>query len=133
MSVTDAIQAALISGLKSDPILAGMVGGRIYDRAPSNAAVPYVSLGPEDWTQTPGDCLRHINGTIQLDVWSRKPGRRECKAISDRLAQLVHEVDLVLSELPPAFCLVTMRRILDDPDGVTTHGVVQVQVSADGI
>lgn len=136
MSVTDAVQVALVTRLRADAPLAGLIAGRVFDDVPPDggAAFPYVSLGPEDWTDPLAECFEAEDGTIQLDVWSRSPGREECKRIVDRIATLFRDTDLTLPA--PYRCLsvvLIQRRIFRDPDGVTMHGVVQLRIQTEEV
>ena len=131
-SVTTAVQAAMAQAMRSDPVLTSIIGDRVFDDVPTDAPHPCVSFGPEDWQQVQGDCLATIQGTVQVDVWSRAPGRSEAKEIADHVATLFHDVELVLQ--PPwrgVACDVVMRRVFDDPDGITKHAVVMVAVIAE--
>ena len=131
-SVTTAVQAAMVQAMRSDPVLTSIIGDRVFSKAPSDAASPYITFGPKDWLQVQGDCLATIQGTVQVDVWSRAPGPEEAEEIADHVATLFHDVELVLqSPWRGVACDVVMRRKLDDPDGVTTHCVVMVAVIAE--
>lgn len=134
MSVTDAVQVAIVTALKADAPLTGMVSGRVLDHLPTDAPHPCISLGPEEWPQTWADCLDGVEGTVQIDIWSREPGRREAKGITDRVAAILHGAELTLAgDYRAVSCEVILRRILRDPDGITTHGVVQVRIEADAV
>ena len=131
MSVTDAVQVALVARLKADTALTALIGGRVFDDVPPDgrAQHPYVSLGPEDWTDPMAECLDGENGVLQIDVWSREPGRLECKRITDRIATMFRDTALALP--PPYRCVsvvLMQRQIFRDPDGLTMHGMVQLRV-----
>lgn len=131
MSLTEAVQRAIVTRLRSDAQLVAMIGDRVFDDVPEQAQMPYVSLGPEDWQPIDdGVCLSGDDGTLQIDVWSRAPGRIECKRIVDRVAALFADLDVALpSPHPSARMRVSLKRIFDEVD--QRHGVVQIDIATD--
>ncbi|WPM82078.1 DUF3168 domain-containing protein [Brucella pseudintermedia] len=61
---------------------------------------------------------------MQLDVWSRKPGFPECRQVGDlvRRAVLGAEIELPDNRLVSISHRQTMTT--RDPDGLTSHGIV---------
>lgn len=134
MSITDAVQVALVGALRADATLAAEIGDRVFDAVPEDAVHPYVSLGPEDWRDPMADCLIGETGVVQIDIWSRDVGRRECKRITDRIERMFRDGALALPA--PYRCVsvaVILRRILQDPDGRTSHGVVQLRIETEEV
>jgi hypothetical protein len=72
------------------------------------------------------ECIDGEEITIQLDCWSRSVGAIGCTRIVDAVRKALHDKDLQLSDNALVEMQVTLWRIMDDPDGLTTHGVVQV-------
>lgn len=129
MSVSAAAQKAILAALKADASLVGLVDGRIYDRVPPVPTFPYITFGPEDWVTADAECISAEEGTVQIDVWSRNMGVIEAKRIIGAVRGAVHEAELVMDEPYVAVvCRVGMTRVLDDPDGLTTHGVVRIDM-----
>lgn len=129
MSITEAVQRALVSTMRADPALQALVDTRVFDDVPVSADHPYVSLGPEDWRPIDDDCLSGDDGFVQIDVWSRAPGRVECKRITDRIARLFQGALLELEAPYVAVSVrVVLKRVLGDPDAGTRHGVLQLEV-----
>jgi hypothetical protein len=120
------LQGMMRSRLGDWPPLQAIVGQRIYDQPPTGAALPYVVLGPVQAIDlTRDDCVIDWEVFAQLDVWSRAVGFPECK-------QIAIECDAALGERHPP--LLGMRigffeprgqRFLRDPDGITSHGVLE--------
>ena len=101
----------------------------VYDRVPADpfgTKTSYVSFGPEDSHEDDSECITGVSTTIQIDVWSRKPGSVECKMLTNLVRKALHRKPLSLSENALVDVWVKMVRIMRDPDGVTSHGVVQV-------
>lgn len=129
--VTEAVQRAVVALLRADAALIALVGDRVHDDVPVSALSPYVSIGPIEATPLGDvDCLDARDVVIQIDCWSRAPGRVECGRVTDRVARLLNGVDLVLAA-PHPICAsrVVLTRIMDE--GLQRHGVVQVEIYAD--
>ena len=101
----------------------------VYDRAPQNPwglTEAYISFGAEDTVADDAECIDGEELTIQLDIWSRKPGRVECKKIMHAVKSALHERDdLELSTNALSQCRLVLTRLFLDRDGLTTHGVMQ--------
>jgi hypothetical protein len=102
----------------------------IYDAVePEPFAGPhqaYVSFGPTDVVEDDAECLTAGRHTFQIDCWSRQVGSRHCKELVDAVAHALHEQPLELTDNALAEIYVDLRQVMRDPDGLTTHGVVQV-------
>lgn len=132
MSLSNAIQTAIYATLTGDAALTALIGGRVADHAPEYLAFPCVTFGPSDYLPDDYECMPGRVETIQLDVWSRaQDGKRECKAICDRVVALLHEQPMTLSAGRAARVTLELARVFDDPDGLTTHGVLQFQIEAE--
>ncbi|WP_449414976.1 DUF3168 domain-containing protein [Ochrobactrum teleogrylli] len=118
------LQKALYDRLKADPALSAVIGSRVYDTVPEGAAFPYVSFGPFDELSDDAECITGFEITMQLDVWSRKPGFPECRQVGDlvRRAVLGAEIELPDNRLVSISHRQTMTT--RDPDGLTSHGIV---------
>jgi hypothetical protein len=127
MSVSVAFQDVVLSLLEADGAVLAIVDDRIYDGAPDDAAFPYISFGPSDSNSVDADCIDGREETIQLDCWTRDDGRKwPCKQLVDAVKTALHDQDATLEFGALVQMRVTLNRIIDDPDGLTTHGVVQV-------
>jgi hypothetical protein len=119
----------LIHGtLMNDAVVMALVDG-IYDRVPANAFGPrkaYVSFGPSDVIEDDAECIVGGTHTFQIDCWSRAYGQVACKQIVDAVKNALHERDLELADNALVEIRVDFRRVMEDPDGLTTHGVVTV-------
>jgi len=128
MSVSVELQTLLAATLKADPSVAALIDG-IYDRVAQGAFGPrnaYISFGPSDGSDNSAECIFGSEHTFQIDVWSRAPGARECRRIVDAVRRALHERDLSLTQNALVGLYVELWRVFQDPDGLTTHGVVQV-------
>lgn len=124
------LQRAIVTRIKADAVLSSLIVDRIYDLVPRGddgkvlADFPYVSFG--DWQDTPEnfDCIDASEIAVQLHVWSRDPGFREAKRIAKALSRCLHDADITLADNALTYLTYDGRRDLRDPDGLTSHSVV---------
>lgn len=128
MSTSNSLQKLIFDLLVADAGVGALVGDKIYDDPSSTIAAPYITFGASDFAPDDHECIDGRVETVQLDVWSEaQDGKRECKAIVDAVRSCLHDAtgDLEVG------ALVTMRvalaRVFKDPDGRTTHGVIQIE------
>ena len=133
MSSSAELQGMFYSTLKGDaPIMA--IANGVFDRVPTNpfgTKTAYITLGATDGTDDTADCIdgQEINTT--LHIWSRAVGKVECKRLTDLVRRKLHRASLSLTENALVFLEVESTRVFDDPDGLTTHGVVQVRAAVE--
>lgn len=126
------IQAALVARLKAVAGVTDLIGTRVYDRAPQDVTFPYIAIG--DVFDAPFDAvdLRGQETVVRLDVWSRAPGRVECRRILAAANAALHWHDLAISAGTLVLCRISGRRDMLDPDGETSHGVLDLSIITDG-
>jgi hypothetical protein len=107
----------------------------VYDKRPDDSiafAAPKqacISRGPVSGGDDSADCIPGAEITLQLDVWCRKPNRWVCddivfavrRALHGKSGDLGGEQDSALVEMRVDFW-----QVVDDPDPLTQHGIVQV-------
>lgn len=128
MSVSDELQQLLYATLTNDPVVAALVDG-FYDHVPAEpfgVRNAYISFGASDGADDGADCIYGSRHTFQIDVWSRTVGATGCRRIVDAVRRALHERSLSLAENALVDLRVELWRVLPDPDGLTSHGVVQV-------
>lgn len=126
------LQVAIVTRLKADATLTALIGVRVYDHVPRGAdgAVtadfPFVGIAGSDELQDDATCQTGYEITMNLDVWSRKPGFVEAKQIAHAVVKSLHNWDAPL----PTNRVITLQhrqtRMFRDPDGLTSHGVVEL-------
>jgi len=127
MSVSVSLQDLIISKLKADPKVSALVADRVYDGVPKDPTFPYISMGASDFRTDDAECINSREETIQIDCWVRKNGRKwPCKEIVDAIVGALRNVTGELSNGTLVGLNIELSRVLDDPDGITVHGVVQV-------
>ena len=131
MSPGEELQRLIVSTLKADAALMALVNG-VYDTVPADAwgtKLAYVSLGTTDVLDVGTDCVDGEEHNLQIDVWSRAVGAVECKKICAAVKAALHEQPLELTDNAIDEVFVEGYRTFMDPDGLTTHGVVNVRVT----
>ena len=105
MSSAAELQKAIFEALGANVALAALVGTRIFDHAPANAAFPYITFGRTsvyDWS------TGTENGAEQLftvHVWSKGKGKKEVLEIMELARSTLHDASLDLE----GYQLVNMR------------------------
>lgn len=98
MSVEAALQKAIVGRLKGDTALTGLVSGRIYDRVPADAPLPYVHFRNIQAVDDGAGCVDAYEVYIDLDVWSQAVGKVEASRAASAVRKALHEAGLTLDE-----------------------------------
>jgi Protein of unknown function (DUF3168) len=125
------IQGAIVQRLKADSAVAALVNGRVYDSVPTNPVFPYVTIGPVDSVADDADCITGLIVAQQVDCWSRAVGYPEAKKIVDAVRAALHdqEAALPLSTNGMAFFECRNSRVVRDPDGLSSHGILSFEAA----
>lgn len=127
MSTSTELQTLIYNLLVADAGVHAICADRIYDLPPKAAVYPYVSFGPSDVLDDDSDCINGEIEVIQLDCWSTaQDGFREVKLLGAAVKNALHKTGADLATHGLSSLRVTMVLYLRDPDGRTSHGVVQV-------
>ncbi|OWJ78418.1 DUF3168 domain-containing protein [Haematobacter genomosp. 1] len=125
--LSNALQTLILQRLTTFAPLVSL-GVRVCDPPRAKEVPPYISFGPSDWQEDDADCIDGRVETIQIDVWSSaQDGQREAKDICEAVKKALHGYDADLGAHALVGMRVPMVRVFRDPDGITTHGVVQVE------
>lgn len=102
----------------------GLTG--VYDRATDSAAYPYATMGPSYWADDDAECIEAREITLQIDLWHSQSNKGVAEDLADDVANALRGwSDTAALTMHPL--RVSMVRVMDDPDGVSVHGVVQVE------
>lgn len=105
--------------------------GRVVDRAMKSTPYPYATLGPSYWTDASAECIEARDTTLQIDVWHSQSNKGVAEDLTDDIATALRGwADTDALTMHPL--RVTLVRVMDDPDGVNAHGVVQVEATVEG-
>ena len=118
------LQPAVRAALVGATAVTNRVGQRVYDRVPDNAVFPYLRLDISDVVDDDNDCGQVWEATVQVHIWSRHPDRSEASLIAGPVRAAL---DAIANPTGYVIDVNQFRqtRMLDDPDGLTTHGIVQ--------
>jgi hypothetical protein len=129
VSISTALQTLIFQRLTGFAGVTALVGARVYDHPSKDVVYPYISFGASDYQPEDYDCIAARTETQQIDIWSRKQdGKRECKTIVDAVKAALHGYAANPVEGALVDMRVTMVRVMDDPDGITSHGVIQLEM-----
>lgn len=120
------LQGAIVARLRSYPPLTALVGQKIYDNPPADAKTPYVTMGDFDVHRDDVTCSRGFKIFVTLHAWSVYGGGfLEVRQIADAIVDALHEHPMNL----PTNQLISLdyrqTRTMRDPDGMTSHGVIE--------
>lgn len=134
MTASAALAAAVISALRADATIASLVGASVVDVPSARDEKPYISLGPAQFEPLRRDGFTARRDVLQIDIWCEDGLRRQpCKEITDAVVAALDGAALDLAHPHDlARCDVVLVRIIDDPDGITTHGIVQIETEVTG-
>lgn len=123
---TLAFQRAVIATLRAAPGVAALVSTRIYDRVPPDAVMPYIRIGDDRVVSDAADCFgRAVELATTIHVYSAATGKVEAKRVCGAIVDSLTDTTLSLAPDWSMDDLMHSRSIyFDEPDGLTTHGVV---------
>lgn len=115
------LQTAIYEALSVPGVLPAVVGGRIYDEVPQNAATPYVSIGDCQVLPDKAECVDGYICHPIIDVWSTYKGFAEAKTIAAAVLALLDEQpeNLAVAGFNVVVLEIENYMPLRDPDGVT--------------
>lgn len=124
-----AIQGYLRKALGNWPPLQDLIGQKIYDAVPPSPdpkLFPYVVIGNvQIIDQSRTDCVTDWEATATVDVWSREVGFPNCKRIAKVCDDALAERYPAINGYRVGWFQPSGQRFLRDPDGITSHGVLE--------
>lgn len=126
MSPEEALRRALVALWTGDSAVSSLIGNRVFDRVKAGAEFPYVEFGETQLIDEDAACHERFQAYQTVHVWSRALGNLEAFAIANALRKAVRAADFAsaLDTSGVAILRHESTRVFDDPDGLTTHGVV---------
>lgn len=128
MSPTRELWKVIRSVLLADTAVMGLANA-VYDKVPKGpwgAKNAYISRGPAFSNDDGADCIDGVEINLQIDVWSKANDSWNTDDIVEAVRLAVHEKELDFVDNALAFVRVELTRIMDDPDPLVTHGIVNV-------
>jgi hypothetical protein len=122
------LQTAIFSLLSGDSTLDGLIGNnKIFDSiAPQDTAYPYVVIGLETIRDVGTKTLDGNVYNVDIDVWSQYRGQKEIKEIMERIYNLLNNATISVSGSNSVMSYVVNAVTLTEVDGITRHGIVNI-------
>lgn len=101
---------------------------------PSESDYPFVEISdsqiiPNDASQEDGSTDEGFDEFIDIHVWSRYRGMKEVKEIQGAIYDALHHQSLTVTGRDSAFIWLDGQRVIDDPDGLTRHGIQTFKIT----
>lgn len=120
-------QKSVYDTLLADSTFATAVGSRLYDYAPETTAFPYVTFESE-FSDFSTHTFDGVQGTIQINVWSQKPGRKETHDILGYVYNALHNVEISVTNYKTVLLMFENTDTIKDVDGKTHHGIMRFRL-----
>ena len=106
------------------------LGGRVYDKATEGTVYPFASMGPSDWVDESVECIKARSISLQIDLWGSRSNKGALEDLTDDVATALDGfADEDRLTMHPA--RVVSVQVMDDPDGMTVHGIVRIEVDVE--
>lgn len=92
--ILSAAQQAIVATLANDAKVQSLIGSRVYDHVPQDAAFPYLAFGPAH--VAPKDTKEHsgFEHIVTLNIWSQYRGGKETREIFQAMYDALHRANL---------------------------------------
>lgn len=123
------LHAAIVPRLKG--ALAALVGDRVYDHVPRDtggaltAAFPFVNVADFQEITDDADCISGAEIVVTIEAWSRAVGFPEVHRIASAVKAALHNADIELDDAALVALEHGTTRTLRDPDGLTSHAILE--------
>lgn len=115
------LQGAIYAAL----IAAGLT---VFDEPGENQPFPYITIGESSVVEDATKTENADEHTDTINIWSRKKGFKECKAMAADVTAAISGHDYsTVTGYKIRFIEIESTVFLRDPDGLTRHGVVRLK------
>ncbi|WP_144223609.1 DUF3168 domain-containing protein [Mesorhizobium amorphae] len=120
--IGDQLQKAIYAALTAAPAL---VDGKVYDTVPTDAIAPYIHIGNEQVLDDSDDCAEGWEVITDIHIWSDPDtgSKLEVKTIGAAVVQRLLQI-VAIDGFRVVIAAIENVRYLDDPNGVSKHGIV---------
>lgn len=126
MSVSVELQDAILALLLADAGVSALIGSAIYDGDAEQ--YPCIIIGPSSFVPDDAECIAGRVEAVQLDCWVENDKRLwVTKRLVDAVTAALHNAETSLATHALVSLRVTLAQSFMDRDGLTGHGVVQVE------
>jgi hypothetical protein len=123
MSPSGDLQDIIYRRLTSDPSITWSV----FDRADPQQPMPFIEFGPEDVQEDDDECITGTNHQFQVDLFHSEAGMFQLKEMMGAVKRSLHNFDGELTDNALHSIRFVRMTVLQEPDGVNYHGVVQFE------
>jgi hypothetical protein len=122
------LQSAIYSTLSEDSTLDSLVGNnKIFDStAPQGTAYPYVIIGLESARDVGTKTKDGKVYNVDIEVWSQYRGQKQIKEVMERVYNLFNNATISVSGASSVMSFVIATTTLVEADGITRHGIVNI-------
>lgn len=112
-----------------------LTGCAVFDTAPflpegaPATTFPYCVIGNDTVRSWDTDDTVGAEITITLHFWSRAQGFKQVKSLMDQAYGLLNRATLAKTGYVVVDCLFEFSDAMDDPDGMTKHGVQRYRIT----
>lgn len=99
----------------------------VFDRAPTNQSYPFISFGTQTVLEDDDEGITGTAHTFQVDLWSSEDGTAELNEMIGIVKQSLHNFAGELTDNALHSIRFVSSRVIQEPDGVSYHGVVQFE------
>jgi len=123
--IGDQLQKAIYAALMADPPLCD---GKVYDTVPPDVVEPYIHIGTAQILDDGDTCADGWECYTDIDIWSvpETGSKIEVMQIGAQVVPRLLAIG-VMTDFTVVVSAVENVRYLDDPDGVTKHGVITMR------
>jgi len=123
VSLSNSLQQAIHHRLVGSASMSALVGTGIYDIPPTDAKLPYVTIGDDDIHQEDVTCKNAFRVFFQVDGWSEYGGYKEVKDIAQAAYDALHEYPLAIDGYRVISVNHVKTNYLRERDGILSHSV----------
>lgn len=116
-----------------------LAGDGVYSRVPQPddaedaALFPYVTFSFPSGLPWDTDDTLGAEIILRVHCWSRSQSSLELDRVMDSVYDCLNRFQLVISGASTVDCLWVNSDMMDDPDGITTQGILDFRITYDGI
>lgn len=131
------LQKSVVQALLASAAMQAIVDKGVYDQVPRDkqgeptVAFPYVTFGETQTLPELAECTDAADTFFTLHAWSRKVGFGEVKKLNAAVIATLHDQPITLASGTVQSLLLQDVKVLRDPDGITSHGVITFHVLTD--
>lgn len=124
-----AVQTAVYGALVANAGVTALIGSRVYDHVPADAAFPYVVIGETEAEPFDDKTKSGMVQAFGVHTWSRARGAKEAKDVMAAVSAALHRAGLTVTGHELAWIRFTESELMLEDDGLTRHGVQTFEIA----